>query len=67
MTLPATWPVWWQGDQFDGSASVLRCEPYRGLYPQWFTHSLRLRAPNTKSGYLEMAVNLDKDFRGCRT
>jgi hypothetical protein len=58
MTSPVTWPVWWAGDQLDGSASVLAVQPYTGRYPQHFTHVLRLAAPKTYRRWLEIAVDL---------
>lgn len=56
--VPTTWDVWWAGDQPDGSASVLAVFPYDGVYKELFTHVLRLSAPNTRRGWLEMAVDL---------
>ena len=38
-------------------ALILAVFPYTGKYPQWFTHVVRLYAPNTKRGWLEMAVD----------
>jgi hypothetical protein len=58
MTGPATWPVWWAGDQPDSSASVLAVWPYVGAHKEWFTHVLQLAAPGTSRGWLEMAVDL---------
>lgn len=58
MIIPATWPVWWSGDQSDGSASVLAAQPYTGRYPEHFTHILRLAAPRIHKGWLEMTVDL---------
>jgi len=58
MSIPATWPVWWAGDQSDGSASVLAAQPYMGRYPEHFTHILRLAAPKTYRRWLEIAVDL---------
>lgn len=60
--IPTEWPVWWDTD--DGRpagqhvARVISCAPYTGHYPQWFTHVLKLTAPRTRSGTLDMAVDL---------
>ena len=42
--------VWW-----GSGGRVLEVLPYTGRYPQWFTCVLRLSAPTTKSGYVDMA------------
>lgn len=53
------YPVWWDtGRKVDGChmATVIAVEPYRGKYSRYFTHTLTLEAPRTKSGRLQMAV-----------
>jgi hypothetical protein len=49
--------VWWETSSGDNMAKVFRAYPYRGLYPQFFTHILVLDAPNCKSRQLEMAYD----------
>lgn len=56
LSVPEFVLVWWQcveGNQ----ARVLTSWPYTGRYPQFFTHVLRVEAPNTKRGWLEMAYD----------
>lgn len=61
------YPVWW--DTFDERpagdhlALVMEIKPYTGRYTQWFTHILRLAAPRTNRGWLEMSVNLNEPVR----
>jgi hypothetical protein len=43
---------------YNKPAIVLAVFPYTGKYPEWFTHVLRLSAPSTKQGWLEMAADL---------
>lgn len=52
-----TYPVWWTGDK-GSMATVLGISPYRGRYTEMFTHVLKLAAPRTRRGSLEMAVKL---------
>jgi hypothetical protein len=53
-------PVWWETGvrHRDGSplATIIAVSPYTGNYPESFTHVLRLTAPNTRRGWMEMAV-----------
>ncbi len=53
-------PVWWNTGETneDGRplGTVLAVRPYTGAYPQWFTQIVRLTAPSTKRGWLEMSV-----------
>lgn len=56
------YPVWWntEREKIDGGyfpARIIDVFPYRGRYPQHFTHVLRLTDPNTKRGWSEMAVD----------
>ena len=51
--------TWFSGRE-DGISTILGIEPYRGKYPQWFTHVLVLSSSNT-SGKSEMAVNFETD------
>lgn len=46
--------VWWHTDLPNNMATVLAVLPYKGRYPQYFNCILRLTAPNTNKGYLEM-------------
>jgi len=56
------YPVWWATGKRDEHgtplAKVIAVLPYRGRYPQYFNNVLRLHAPNTSSGALEMTVQL---------
>lgn len=62
MEVGALYPVWWATGKRNAEgtplARVLAVLPYRGRYPQHFNAVLRLHAPNTASGQLEMAVQL---------
>jgi hypothetical protein len=53
-----TYRVWWATNSGDNMARVLDVRRYSGAYPQWFTHDLKLEAPGTHRGWLEMSVNL---------
>lgn len=57
------YPVWWSTDKRDGQgrplAKVIAILPYTGRYPQWFNAVLRLHAPDTRNGWLEMSVDLN--------
>lgn len=55
---PESWPTWWPGDRPDGSATVLSIQPYTGRYPEAFNYVLRVAAPRTDRGWLEIAVQL---------
>lgn len=46
----------WFSDQPDGMSVVLAIEPYRGRFPQWFTHTIRASAPRTRRGWMEFCV-----------
>lgn len=52
------YPVWWNTNRpyVDGwyPATIIKITPYTGRYN--FTHVLRLVAPNTRRGWLEMVV-----------
>jgi hypothetical protein len=63
MNLPEFHPTWWatpQGKNEDGyyMAKVMGGFPYTGRYPEFFNYVLKLEAPGTSQGYLEMAVKL---------
>lgn len=47
--------VWWFTNTPGNMATVLAVLPYTGLYKQWFNCVLRLSAPRTNKGWLEMA------------
>ncbi len=46
----------WFSDQPDGMSTVLAVEPYRGRYIHIFTWTLRVSAPRTKRGWLEICI-----------
>lgn len=46
----------WFSDQPDGLSTVLAVEPYRGKYRDLFTYTLRVSAPRTQRGWLEICV-----------
>jgi hypothetical protein len=46
----------WFSDQPDGMSRVLAVEPYRGRYTQWFAWTVRLTAPRTRRGWMEMVI-----------
>lgn len=56
--IPESWPCFWPGDLPDGKSSVLAVFTYPGVYPEYFTHVLRVRAIRTNRGWLEIAVKL---------
>ncbi len=47
--------TWFSGEP-DGKSRVLAVEPYRGRYTEFFTHVVRVTAPNTRRGWMEMSV-----------
>lgn len=57
----ADFPVWWNTNRpkVNGfyPARIIAIEPYRGKYPQWFTHVLTLEAPSTRNGATQMTAN----------
>ena len=56
---PDVYPVWWStGTKEPNMAAVLGVYPYKGRYTEYFNAVLRLAAPETKRGWLEMAVKL---------
>lgn len=46
----------WFSDSNDGMSTILSIEPYRGKYRQFFTHVLRVTAPRTRAGWIEICV-----------
>ena len=52
--------VWWRtftkSENGQNLAEILEIRPYTGPYKE-FTHIVKLRAPSTKNGWLEMTVN----------
>lgn len=58
LEIPKIYPVWWTTTNKDNLAQVLDCEEYKGKYKEFFTHNLKLDAPNTINRYLWMSVNL---------
>lgn len=53
LKIGAPYPTWFSGCR-DGMSTILGIFPYRGKYE--FTHVLRLSAPRTQRGWIEMAV-----------
>lgn len=54
------YPVWWSTESTPpNKARILEIKSYRGRYPQDFNAVLRLSAPGTKQGWLEMAVKIE--------
>lgn len=51
------YPVWWWTPPAN-MARIIEIQPYRGRYPEYFSHVLRLFS-DTKQGWLDMAVLLD--------
>lgn len=49
------YPTWFSGEDH-GCSTILAILPYTGRYPQWFNCVLRLTAPNTVRGWVEMAA-----------
>lgn len=45
--------TWFSGRE-DGMSTILVITPYRGAYPQYFTHVLRVTAPRTTRGWMEV-------------
>lgn len=54
------YPVWWNtgSEYINGwyTAKIIDIKPYKGAYPQYFTHVLQLTNPGTRRGWTEMAV-----------
>lgn len=46
----------WFSNSKDGMSTILAIEPYRGRYTQWFKFTVRVTAPRTRRGWMEMAV-----------
>jgi hypothetical protein len=46
----------WFSDDAGGMSRVLSVEPYRGKYPQWFKWTVKLTAPRTHRGWMEMVI-----------
>ena len=44
----------WFSDADNGMSTVLSVTPYSGRYPQWFKLVIRVTAPRTKRGWMEM-------------
>ncbi len=47
----------WFSDMPDGKSTVLAVYPYTGRYKEFFTHVLKLTAPRTHAGSLEMSYD----------
>ena len=50
----------WFSDEPDGKSTVLEVRPYTGWYKDMYTHILRLSAPRTKRGWMEMPIKADE-------
>ena len=46
----------WFSNEPDGLSTVLAVEPYRGRYTDLFRWTLKVTAPRTKNGWLELCV-----------
>jgi len=46
----------WFSDESDGKSTVLEVIPYTGRYTDMYTHVLKLTAPRTSRGWMEMPV-----------
>jgi hypothetical protein len=46
----------WFSGRADGKSTVLAVEPYRGRYTQHFAWTVRVTAPNTNRGWMELCV-----------
>lgn len=58
--------VWWNTGLRDGDwylARVLGVSTYTGRYPELFTHSLVLHAPETRHGTTSMCVDVNTDHQ----
>lgn len=53
--------VWWFTNTPNNMATIIEILPYKGLYKQFFDCVLKLTAPNTRWGWVEMSYN-SKDF-----
>lgn len=53
--------VWWSTGKPNNMADILEILPYSGLYSKWYDCVLKLSAPNTYNGSVEMAYN-SEDF-----
>ena len=50
------YPTWFS-DMPDGMSTILAIEPYRSFrYPKMFSFVLRLTAPRTRRGWMELCV-----------
>jgi hypothetical protein len=52
----------WFSDRPDGLSTIIEVEPYEGRYPDHFTHVLRLSAPRTRRGWMEMPVKMGDEI-----
>ena len=46
----------WFSDEPSGLSRVLAVSPYEGRYPQWFKWNLRVTAPRTRRGWMEICA-----------
>jgi len=47
--------TWFSGKE-DGKSTILEIRPYEGKYKQYCTHVLKVTAPRTKRGWMEICV-----------
>ena len=47
---------------FWGEAKILDIYPYTGRYPKWFNCILKVTAPKTKNGWIEVAAQRRKQW-----
>jgi hypothetical protein len=52
--------AWFDGGQDGGRSLIMAILPYTGRHPAWFDCVLRLSAPNTGRGFVEMATDARK-------
>jgi hypothetical protein len=45
----------WFSDKPDGKSTILEVRPYDGCYKQWFKYVVRVSAPRTSRGWMEMS------------
>lgn len=58
------YPVWWNTESDPPNmARIIEIRPYRGPYTDMMTHILKLSAPTTKRGWLEMTVHVNNPMQ----
>ena len=46
--------VTWFSNEPDHKSTIIEIEPYRGKYPEYFNVTLRVTAPRTQHGWIEL-------------